>query len=253
LRCLYCQNWQQSQVQPNDIKTFTLSADEAVYAAVKKNIPTIAFAYTEPVVFMEYAKDIAVLAKSKGLKVVVSTAAYVDPEPLIDFAKYVDAFVVGLKGFDDEVYHRITGVKLEPIKTALETIKTKTKSWLEIVNLVVPGYNDSTKSISRMSKWIAGTLGKDVPVHFARFVPIYKLRDLPRTPISTLETAISTARKAGLKYVYSSNVAPHDDNHTTCSRCGTTLIKRLGFKVLDDKTKKGACPKCRRKLPGVWT
>jgi len=252
LRCLYCQNWQQSQVRPKELKMFRLTPAEAVEGAASQGIRSIAFGYTEPVVFLEYAKDIAKLAKQRGLRVVVATAAFVDPEPLLDFAQQVDAFVVALKAFDEDLYHRTTGVRLEPVKTALETIKTKTKCWLEIVNLVVPTYNDGPKMIAGMSAWIAQRLGRDVPVHFARFVPMYRLEDLPRTSVQTLEQAVAVARRAGLRYVYTSNIAPHKDNDTCCPNCHAVIIKRLGFKVLEDRAGKGACPQCRRALPGVW-
>ncbi len=253
MRCLYCQNWQQAQVCPNDIKTFQLTPQQAVDSAAKRGIPTIAFSYTDPVGFLEYAKDIAILARKRRLRVVAATGAFVDPEPLIDFARYVDAFVVALKAFDDELYHLMTGARLEPIKTALETIKTKTKSWLEIVYLVVPTYNDDIPTITKMCRWIRKAVGRQVPVHFARFMPMYKLAKLPRTPVPTLEAAVAAAREVGLQCVYTSNVAPHKDTNTCCIKCHATLIQRLGFKLLDQRTRNGRCPECGTPQPGVWT
>ncbi len=252
LRCLYCQNWQQSQVCPNDIKTYSMSPQQAVDAAVEAGVPTIALGYTEPIAFLEYARDIAVLAKKRGLRVAVATAAFVDPAPLVDFAKYVDAFVVTLKGFDDEAHHGMTGVHLGPIKTAIETIKTKTKCWLEIAYLVVPTYNDDTTMIKKGCAWIRKTLGRRVPVHFARFEPSYELKNLPRTPVQTLEHAVATARKLGLQCVYTSNIAPHRDTATRCIKCDTTLIQRLGFKLIENHTQNGKCPNCHTRQPGVW-
>jgi len=253
MRCLYCQNWQQSQVCPNDIKTFPLTPQQAVDGALRKGIPTIAFSYTEPIAFLEYAKDIAILARKRRLRVVVATGAFVDPEPLLDFARYVDAFCVALKGFDEEFYHRVTGTHFEPVKKAIETIARRTKCWLEIVNLIVPTYNDDMTAIGKMCRWIATEVGRTVPVHFARFVPMYKLTGLPRTGVPTLESAVAVARSAGLRCVYTSNIAPHKDTDTRCIKCGATLIQRLGFRVLEDRTRNGVCPHCHTRQPGIWT
>ena len=165
----------------------------------------------------------------------------------------MDAFTVTLKGFDEEFYRRVCGVSLAPVLAAIETIKNKTKCWLELVNLVVPTYNDDPGRIGQMAQWIHEHLGDDVPLHFARFVPTYRLGNLPRTPVPTLEAACDAARQAGLRYVYTSNIAPHEGTNTFCPRCGQPLIQRLGFKILDSKLKRGACPKCRKKLPGVWS
>lgn len=252
MRCLYCQNWQQSQRLPDKLKTFKLTAREAVAAARKKKVDTIALSYTEPIAFLEYARDIAVAAKRARLKVVVATALFVNPEPLLELARYVDAFAVSLKGFDEEFYKRVLGVSLAPVLTALKTLKQRSRCWLEIVNLIVPTYNDNPEQVGRMVKWIHEELGDDVPLHLARFVPSYRLTDLPRTPVQTLEAAVATARQAGLRYVYTSNIAPHEDTNTRCANCATPVIQRLGFKVLENKLKRGVCPECRRKLAGVW-
>lgn len=252
LRCTYCQNWQQSQKLPDELKTVTLTPAEAIKYARKKKIDTIAFNYTEPVAFLEYAHDIAVRAKRAHLKVVVASAAFVEPEPLLDFAQYVDAFVISLKGFSEEFYYNVTGVKLAPVLRAIETIRKRSDCWLELVNLIVPTYNDDPAGIRAMVRWIHERLGDDVPVHFARFEPMYRLTHLPRTPVQTLEAACAEARAAGLRYVYTSNVAPHNDTNTFCANCGTPVIERLGFRVLENRLENGACPACGERLPGVW-
>ncbi|MFH1417447.1 MAG: AmmeMemoRadiSam system radical SAM enzyme [Planctomycetota bacterium] len=252
VRCIYCQNWEQSQKMPDELKTFDLTAEGAVAAAKKKEIDTIAFSYTEPVAFLEYAKDIARAAKKAKLRVVAATAAFVNPKPLIDFAQYVDAFAISLKGFDEEFYHRSLGISLAPVLEAIKTVKKSTKCWLELTNLVVPTYNDDADKITKMVKWIRKNLGGNVPVHFARFVPMYRLANLPRTPVQTLETACDAARKAGLRFVYTSNISPHPANNTYCPWCDGPLVQRLGFKTLESKLEKGNCPKCRKRLPGVW-
>lgn len=253
-RCLYCQNWQQSQKVPDELETFKLSPRQAVEAARKKNIDTIAFTYTEPIAFLEYAKDIAIAAKEVGMRVVVATAGFVNREALLDFAQHVDAFSIALKGFDEDYYYRALGIRLQPVLDAIETIANDTDCWLELTNLIVPTYNDDPHQFKPMTRWIHEHIGDDVPVHFARFVPMYKLKNLPQTPVQSLEQARDIALKAGLKYVYTSNIAPHEGNHTYCDRCGQALIQRLGFKVLEKTIKKwGGCSKCRNKLPGVWT
>lgn len=252
LRCLYCQNWDLSQKPPDELKNFDLSPQQALAAVRKKKIEIIAFSYTEPVAFLEYARDVAREAKKAGLRVVVASAGHVNPAPLLDFAQYVDAFAITLKCFDDGLYRRLTSVSLEPVLTTIETIKTKTRCWLELVNLVVPTYNDNPEQIGRMAAWIHAHLGDDVPLHFERFVPMYRLGNLPRTPVPTLESAVAAARQAGLRFVYTSNIAPHQDTNTFCDRCGTPLIERLGFKILKNNFQRGRCPKCGNTLPGVW-
>jgi pyruvate formate lyase activating enzyme len=252
VRCLYCQNWQQSQKKPDELKTFDLTARDAVAAARKKKVDTIAFSYTEPVAFLEYAKDIAIQAKKARLNVVVATAAFVEPDPLVEFAQHVDAFVVTLKGFSEEFYHRALGIELAPVLTAIQTLKDRTDCWLELSNLIVPTYNDDLDEIRSMVRWVHDNLGDDVPMHFARFVPTYRLANLPRTPVQTLEAACEIGRQAGLRYVYTSNIAPHEGCNTVCAHCGATVIERLGFKILSNDLKRSVCPKCHERLPGVW-
>jgi len=252
LRCLYCQNWQHSQARPDELKTFDLTPEQAVRSAKEKGIEVIAFNYTEPVVFLEYAKDIARAARKAEMRVVAATGAYVEPEPLLDFAQYVDAITIGLKGFTDEFYQTVCGVKLDGVLKSIETIKNRTECWLELVNLIVPTYNDDLATIRKMVGWIRREVGRETPLHFSRFTPIYRLTNLPRTPVTTLEGACQIARSAGLKYVYTSNIAPHDGNNTYCSKCGTSLIQRLGFKILDNRMRDGRCPQCHLPVPGVW-
>ncbi|UCD74519.1 MAG: AmmeMemoRadiSam system radical SAM enzyme [Phycisphaerales bacterium] len=253
VRCLYCQNWQQSQSKPDELKYFPLTPKQAVAAAKKKNIRTIAFTYTETVAWLEWAHDVAVEAKKAGISVVVATSAYIKTEPLLDFAQYVDGFVVGLKGFTEDFYKRILGIQLAPVLEAIKTVRYKTDSWLELVNLVVPGYNDSSVEVQSMVQWVHEELGDGVPLHFSRFVPMYRLANVPRTPAQTLEKARSGALRAGLKHVYIGNLAPHDGNNTYCPKCGCPVIERLGFKILKDTLRRGMCPQCKTKLPGVWT
>ncbi|UCG32633.1 MAG: AmmeMemoRadiSam system radical SAM enzyme [Phycisphaerales bacterium] len=252
LHCLYCQNWQHSQARPDKLKTFDLPPDEAVEAARQKGVKVIAFNYTDPVAFLEYAKDVAVAARKAELRIVAATGAYIEPEPLLDFAQYVDAITIGLKGFTNDFYETVCDAKLDGVLNSITTIANKTDCWLELVNLVVPTYNDDPATIREMVGWIRRNVGCETPLHFSRFVPMYRLTNLPRTPVTTLESACRIARDAGLKHVYTANIAPHDGANTYCHKCGASLIQRLGLKILENHIADGRCPKCRSPIPGVW-
>lgn len=253
LRCLYCQNWQHSQTSPTELETFPLSAADAVRTARRHQVDTIGFSYTEPVAFLEYATEVAAAARRARLRVVVATAGYVEPEPLLKLAAHVDAFAITLKAFDNEGYERLAGVRLAPVLRTIEQIRAKTRCWLEIVNLIVPTFNDDVESIGCMANWVREHAGEDTPLHFERFVPLYQLANLPRTSVPTLEAACRAARAAGLRYVYTSNIAPHEATNTFCAACGERVIQRLGFKILEDRLRRGVCPQCRQRLPGVWS
>lgn len=251
LRCLYCQNWNESQSKPDDLKNFDISGEKAIEGAAKKNIRLMAYTYTEPVAFYEYARDVSVLARAKKMKNVVATALFINEAPLRELCKTTDAFAVALKGFDEKFYDKVLGSQLAPVLKSLEILKEE-KVWFEIVTLIVPTYNDDLAKIKEMIAWIKKTLGTKVPLHFGRFVPQYRLKDLPRTPVPTLEKCRDMALDAGLDHVYIFNVAPHEGNNTICRGCKKVVIERLGFKVLRNDLEKGACKYCRSKLPGVW-
>lgn len=252
LRCLYCQNWQQSQTRPEKLKTFDVPPKRAVTGAQEGKLDTIAFTYTEPVSFLEYATRIAEHAHRRGVKVVAATGAYINPEPMRDFCKKIDGLCVGLKGFDDKFYQDVVGCELKPVLDALVAAR-ETDVWLEVTNLVVPTLNDDIKKIRALAKWVLRNLGADTPLHFARFVPEYKLKNLPRTPVETLSQAREEALEAGLKFVYITNVAPHTGSATYCPKCKTPVLRRVGHSLLEGEADfAGKCPKCKRKLPGVW-
>lgn len=251
LKCLYCQNWTISQLKPSQTRNLDVPAGKAVELTLSKNCRSIVFSYGEPVCYLEYADEIGELARKEGLKVNWVTAGYINKEPLQRVNRFVDAYTVTLKAFNDKVYRDLTGVNLKPVLNTLNDIVVSGK-WLEIVNLVVPTYNDDIRDIRKMCRWIKKNLGPDVPLHFGRFHPKYKLSKLPSTPIRNMEEARQSAFEEGMKHVYLSNVSPHDGNNTYCSGCGTALIKRLGFSVIEMKLKEGVCPKCSRKLPGIF-
>jgi len=252
LRCLYCQNWQQSQSRPEDLKTVELSSVEAIKRALDREIKILAFSYTEPFMYYEYAAEMAEKARGKGMKVALATGGYIKEKPLVELCRYVDVITIGLKAFTEKCYEKLTERSLSNVKKTLVAVKKKTKAWLEITNLVVPTFNDDRQMITDMCKWIKKELGRDVPLHFGRFVPKYKLKNLPQTPLKSLEEARDIALAEGLRFVYVSNVAPHQGNNTFCPKCKKALIKRVGFKLLKNNIKDGKCSFCGEKIPGVW-
>lgn len=252
LRCLYCQNWRESQARPDDLKNLDLPVEKAIRGVESRKLRILAYTYTEPVAFLEYAEDLAAAARENGVKNVCATALSINEKPLRRFCRNIDAFAVALKGFDEKFYDRVLGAALQPVLQALEVVKDE-KVWLEVVTLIVPTYNDDLKKIRQMCRWIRKNLGPDVPLHFGRFVPQFRLKDLPRTPTKTLEACRDTALDAGLRYVYIFNVSPHEGNNTYCAGCRKPIIERLGFKVLRKRMKGDRCGHCGRKIPGVWT
>lgn len=251
-RCKYCQNWEISQVSLEDRYHYDAMPEDIVAIAKKYNVKIICFTYTEPIVFYEYMYDIAKLARNEGIKTAVVTGGFINPEPLKELCKVVDAIKIDLKGFDEKFYEDICGSQLQPVLDACQIVK-ETKTHLEIVNLVVPTLNDDTAKIRQMCVWLKENLGDDVPLHFTRFSPAYKLTNLPPTPITSLENAIKIARRVGLKYVYIGNVPGHEANNTYCPNCKKLLIKRIGFTVIKNNIKNGQCPFCKTKIPGIWS
>ncbi|MCD6521865.1 AmmeMemoRadiSam system radical SAM enzyme [Candidatus Calescamantes bacterium] len=252
LRCLFCQNWYIAQRPPERVKSYNLSPEVIVRKAKEMGCKSIAYTYTEPVVFFEYMKDCCKLAKNYGIKNVVHTAGYINPEPLRELCRYVDAVNVDLKGFRQEFYDKLCwGGRLEDVLRTLKILKEE-GVWIEVTNLIIPTYNDNPNDIRRMCEWIKNNLGEDVPLHFSRFFPMYKLVKLSPTPVSTLERAYKIAKEVGLKYVYLGNVPGSPYENTYCPKCGKVLIKRVGYVVLENNIKDGRCPYCGEKIPGVW-
>ena len=251
LDCKYCQNWEMSQSRPEDVKSFQVSPAEAVAQARKYQYPVVAFSYTEPTVFYEYMLDISRLAKENGLKTACVTAGLINPEPLRKACQYLDAVKIDLKAYNESFYRDYCKGSLAPVLESIETVK-KTGTWLEIVYLVVPGLNDSLTEIKAMSKWLKTNIGTDVPLHFSRFFPAYKLENLPKTPYKTLQACRNVAREVGLKYVYIGNIPGLTEQNTVCPPCGKTVIQRLGYEVRKNVLKRGVCPYCGLKIPGVW-
>ncbi|MFP4499181.1 MAG: AmmeMemoRadiSam system radical SAM enzyme [Vulcanimicrobiota bacterium] len=250
LACPACQNWEMSQTSVSRLKNFEMSPQKVVGYARQHKLKGVAYTFTEPVIFFEYCLDIAREARRYGLTNHVVTGGYVSEEPLKEMCRYIDTFSVSIKGSNDSMYGNRPNA-FEAIKRSLYTIK-KAGCWLEVANLVIPGYGDDTGYISGLSRWIKSNLGADTPVHFSRFFPSFKLRNVPQTPVNTLENARNIALGEGVKFVYVGNVPGHQFNNTFCPECKKTLVQRVGFKIVKNLVQKGRCSYCNAKIAGIW-
>lgn len=252
MRCLFCQNWQISQGSPDEKTMYDLPPSAVAAAAAENHCPFVVYTYTEPTIFFEYMRDCAVENRKRGLKNGMHSCGYINPAPLKELLAYMDAVNVDIKGFSEDFYRKIgAGAQLAPVLETLTSIKRE-GVWLELTNLLIPGYNDDPALIRKMCEWIRDNLGDEVPLHFSRFIPAFQLQNLMPTPVEKLEAACAIAREAGLKYVYIGNVPGHERENTFCPGCGRELIHRIGYEVLTNRLKNGACPDCGRKIPGIW-
>ena len=251
LSCKFCQNWQISQAKPEDTDTYDLPPEKVVSNAVAYKCRSITYTYTEPTVFYEYMYDTAVIARKQGIKNTMHSCGYINEKPLRTLSKYMDAADIDLKGFTEDFYSRICSGSLRPVLNALVVLKEE-GVWLEITNLVIPTLNDDLKNIREMSRWIVKNLGADVPIHFSRFFPHYKLTNLPPTPLETLEAVRKTAMDAGLKFVYIGNIR-HEGENTFCPKCRKVLIERMGYFVKQNHIANGKCTFCNTSIAGVWS
>lgn len=249
-RCDFCHNWHLAMASPGDLNTYDLPPEKVVEKALQHNV-AISFTYNEPTVLFEYMYDTAKLAEEKGVRTIFHTNAGISPEPLRALLQYMDAVTVDLKAFTAADYRGIPFYRLEPVLETLRIIKEE-GVWLEIVNLVIPTLNDDMTMTRQMCEWVRENLGPEVPVHFSRFSPAYKLTRLPPTPIETLEQAKKTCQEEGIHYVTIGNVPGHEHNSTFCPKCGHTLIHRTHFAVHEVNIKQGRCPICGHQIPGIW-
>lgn len=252
MECNYCQNWQISQARPEEVDFRYLPPERVVKACQDRKVKTIAFTYSEPVAFYTYMYDTAKLAKEKGINSVMISNGYINEKPLREVCKQLTAVKIDLKGFREDFYRKICQGQLKPVLDTLVTLKD-IGIWFEIVVLVIPTLNDSQEEITEMCRWINKHLGPDVPVHFSRFTPMYKLTNLPPTPVKTLEMAWQIALESGMKFVYLGNVLSHPAESTICPSCKKIIIKRIGYLIKEDHIKDGKCAYCQKAIPGVWT
>ncbi len=251
LSCKFCQNWEISQAKPEDFSTRFIKPDDIVNAASSEFVPVIAFTYNEPTVFTEYLTDIARQARKKNIRSVMISCGFMNPEPLEEMCETLSAIKIDLKGFSEDFYKNVCSAELKPVLRSIKQI-SRSKIHLEIVNLVVPTLNDSNKMLNSLADWVTGEIGFDVPLHFTRFHPDYKMLNLSPTPISTLERAREIALKKGIHFVYIGNVPGHSDNNTYCPNCGKEIIKRSNFFILEKHLTNGKCDFCKSTISGVW-
>jgi pyruvate formate lyase activating enzyme len=251
LACLNCQNWEISQVGPKETRNYDLMPDAVVAEAVRARCQSIAYTYSDPVAFYEYTLDTSILARQAGIKNLLISAGYINPDPLRRLAKYIDAANIDLKSFKDEIYEMLNGGTLQPVLDTLKILKEE-GVWLEITNLIVPTWTDDLDMIKEMCDWLTENELHMFPLHFSRFSPLYKLTHLPPTPVSTLEKARDIALRAGLKYVYIGNIPGSSAVNTYCPRCREILIERQGFSILQNNISSSKCKFCQEKIDGVW-
>jgi pyruvate formate lyase activating enzyme len=252
MNCKFCQNWSISQFRPEDVNHFDLTPEECASVASNNGSASIAYTYSEPIIFYEYMCDCAVEGRKIGVRSVVVTAGYIEKEPLLELIPLVDAIKIDLKAYTESYYHDICNSELKPVLDTLVTIKS-TGIWMEIVYLMLPGLNDSKEEIIGLCDWLMANLGPDVPIHFTRFHPAYLMQNLPSTPIESLEQAYDIAKEKGLHYPYIGNVYGHQAENTYCHNCGKLLIRRRGFQTTVENLKNGKCAFCKTDIPGVWS
>lgn len=251
LACKFCQNWDISKSRDMDRLMDQAGPEAIAAAAVRAGSKSVAFTYNDPVIFAEYAMDVADACHHHGVKTVAVTAGYMHDRPRREFYAKMDAANVDLKGFTDEFYVKLTGSKLQPVLDTLKYLRHETDVWFEITTLLIPTKNDSEEELYRLSKWVAQELGNDIPLHFTAFHPDYKLDDLPPTPPATLTRARSIAMGEGLKYVYTGNVHDSNGGSTYCPNCSDALIVRDWHRILNYRVSSdGRCTSCNSPIAG---
>jgi pyruvate formate lyase activating enzyme len=251
LHCKNCQNWQISQNLPAEIsQTPELLPKDVGPLARQHGCASVAYTYTDPTVFYEYALDCSIKVHDDGLKNVLVSAGYINKKPWRELCKYTDAANIDLKSMSNDFYIKNCSATLAPVLDAL--IIAKENVMLEVTNLVIPTLNDSDENLRKLAKWIKENLGSDTPLHFSRFFPQYKMNNLPPTPLQTLEKAKQIAKSEGLQYVYIGNVDSKTGGNTYCPNCQKLLIERQGYFVNQNLIKSGKCPACKTEIEGVW-
>ena len=251
LRCKFCQNWDISQVRPEQVRTFDKSPEAIVRLAGQHGSPTIACTYTEPVVWSEYVYDIGAAARRAGLRTLMVSNGFIQPQPMTDLLGVLSAVKIDLKAYTESFYRNQCQGRLAPVLATLRLLAKK-KVWTEIVVLVIPGLNDSDREVRALARFVRDELGPDRPVHFSRFHPRHRLRNVPRTPVATLTRARNVALAEGLRFAYVGNVPGHPGNHTYCPGCRKIVVRRVGMAVLKSRLRAGKCADCGRRIPGIW-
>jgi pyruvate formate lyase activating enzyme len=251
LACKFCQNWDISKSRDFDRLAAQATPEAIARAAQENGCKSVAFTYNDPVIFAEYAMDVADACHEIGVHAVAVTAGYMHDQPRRDFYAKMDAANVDLKAFTEAFYYKLTGAHLQPVLDTLRYLKHETNVWFEITTLLIPGCNDSDAEVGAMCDWLAQELGTDVPLHFTAFHPDYKMTDLPPTPPETLTRARHIGLSAGLQYVYTGNVHDTEGGTTFCPHCQNPLIVRDWHEIRHyDLTETGACAHCGTSVVG---
>jgi pyruvate formate lyase activating enzyme len=253
LTCKFCQNWDISKARDFDRVQDLASPEAIAEAAARSRCRSVAFTYNDPVIFLEYAVDVAEACRERGIKTVAVSAGYISAEPRAEFFRHMDAANIDLKGFTDGFYKNLCSARLAPVLETLEYIKHETDVWLEITTLLIPGENDSPAEIEALSRWVLEHLGPDVPLHFTAFHPDWKMLDTQATPPATVRAARQIARGVGLRYVYTGNIHDPPGQATYCPDCGEVLIGRDWHDITAwHLGEAGGCRRCGARCPGVF-
>ncbi|MDZ7265451.1 MAG: AmmeMemoRadiSam system radical SAM enzyme [candidate division KSB1 bacterium] len=250
--CKFCQNWEISQARPDQVPSADMPPEMIAAQAKRNDCQSISYTYTEPVIFTEYMYDCAVAGRKINVKSVMISNGYIQKKPMQDLCGVLDAVKIDLKAFTEKFYTEMVSGHLQPVLDTLVLLKNE-GMWTEIVYLVIPTLNDHPKDLQQMCRWLVQELGPDVPLHFSRFYPQYRLKNLSPTPVSTLETARKIALDSGLHFVYIGNVPGHEGENTYCPGCHKLVIRRLGYQIAENNLlENGFCKFCQRKIPGIW-
>ena len=252
LTCTYCQNWDISKSREIDTLADQAMPTTIARAAKALGAPSVALTYNDPLIYLEYAVDVAQACRAMGVRTVAVTSGYVTPEPRTEFFAGMDAANVDLKSFDEQFYHRVCSGHLQPVLDTIEYLVRETDVWVEITTLLVPGRNDSDDELDRLTAWLAD-LDPTVPLHFSAFHPDYKMLDVPATPLASLRRARARGRANGLHHVYVGNVHDPDADSSYCTGCGACVVQRdwytiSGYGLTDD----GCCSVCGVAMAGVF-
>ena len=259
LHCKNCQNWEISQTNPEDVPALAL-ADLGPEAFFPEKLPdlarrcqcqSVAYTYTEPIIYYEYALDSCIHVREAGLRNVLVTAGYVQEQPWRKLCQHVDGANIDLKSMSESFYRDICDATLRPVLNALVVAKSL-GVLVEVTNLVIPTLNDSDRDLQDLARWVAQNLGKETPLHFSRFSPRYQMKNLPPTPAATLDRAKQIAESQGLQHVYVGNIIRPDAENTYCHQCGQRLVQRHRYTILENKIQSGKCPVCHTGVYGIW-
>ena len=251
LHCRNCQNWEISQANPEETQAMFCPPEKLVELTKNYRCSSLAYTYTDPVIFYEYTCDTAKLARQVDIRNVLVTAGYINKEPWERLLKYVDAANIDLKGMSDDFYIRVCSGTLKPVQEAL-VLARASGILLEVTNLIIPTLNDKPEEIRKLARWVKANLGGETPLHFSRFFPRYKMRHLPPTSLKTLDSAREIALSEGLEYVYIGNIQSKTGQNTYCPACKGLLIERSGYTIMQNRLKDDCCPACGKEIYGVW-